>query len=376
MSPTRVDIGTLTPADRLERVEAGRLQAKPFVKHLHAFRGFAILNIVGAHAWSGQVRVFGGTHPSTGVTVLNAVSESIFHDSTIYFALISGLLFSLVLQSRGWSAFFLNRLANVISPYVVMTLLFTWYGLDETGRLSAFEGSGADYLAAVSENLWTGGAFYHLWYIPILAILYLATPLIAWLLARAGTRWLVWLVMLAPLAASRTYPDFSWNTPVYFLGAYAVGMYVGMRYERSLETLRRYWKPLSMTALVTTTALVAAYLLEYDKFGPVSGRETLFYVQKLALAAVVLVSFHAHEQHLPRWLHTLATFAFSIYFLHAIVLIMLEEWQARLALGPTAARWMIATGFVFLIVSIAIAVLLSALMRRALGKRSRMLLGT
>src|SRR5262245_28772330 len=159
------------------------------------------------------------------------------------------------------------------------------------------------------------------------------------------------------------------------MGVYSVGMYIGARYESSLETCRRYWKPLLITALITTAALVAAYLLEYDKVGPVSGRETLFYVQKLALAAVVLVWFHANEQRLPRWLNTLATFAFSIYFLHAIVLMMLEEGLTRYALGPTAATGMIATGFVFLIVSIACAVILSALMRRALGKRSRMLLG-
>ena len=158
MSVTRVDIGTLTAAERQELMEASRVQGKPFVKHLHAFRGFAILNIVGAHAWSGQVYLFGGTDPSTGVTVLSAVSETLFHDSTVCFALISGLLFSLVLQSRGWSAFWSNKLANVISPYVVMTLLFTWYGHDENYRLSAFEGNGADYIAAVSENLWTGGA--------------------------------------------------------------------------------------------------------------------------------------------------------------------------------------------------------------------------
>ncbi len=375
MSPTRVDIGTLTLAEQLEVVETGRAQGKAFVKPLHAFRGFAILNIVGAHAWSDQVYFFGGTDPSTGVTVLSAVSESLFHDSTVYFALISGLLFSLVLQSRGWSAFYSNKLVNVISPYVVMTLLLTWYGHDEKYRLSAFEGNGADYLAAVFENLWTGGAFYHLWYIPILAILYLATPLIAWLLARAGTQWLVWLVMLAPLAASRTFPDFTWTTPVYFLGVYVVGMYIGRRYERSLTTFRRYWRRLLLAAVTTTLALVAAYLLEYDQLGPVSTRETLFYVQKLTIAAVVLVWFHANEQRLPQGLNTLATFSFSIYFLHAIVLMMLAEGLTRVALQPAAAPWMIATGFVFLIVSIAIAIMLSALARRALGKRSRMLLG-
>jgi surface polysaccharide O-acyltransferase-like enzyme len=129
-------------------------------------------------------------------------------------------------------------------------------------------------------------------------------------------------------------------------------------------------------SLITTAALVAAYLLEYDMVGPVSAREALFYVQKLAFAAVVLVWFHAHEQHLPTWLNTLATFAFSIYFLHAIVLIMLEEELTRFVAVPMAARWMAVTGFVFLIASIAVAVALSALVRRALGKRSRMLLGT
>src|SRR5262245_42840360 len=312
MTVTQVGIGTLTAAERQELMEASRVHGKPFVKHLHAFRGFAILNIVGAHAWSGQVFVFGGTDPSPAVTVLSAVNETLFHDSTVYFALISGLLFSLVLQSRGWLAFYSNKLVNVISPYVVMTLLFTWYGHHESYRLSVFEGNGADYLAAVSEHQWTGRAFYHLWYIPILAILYATTPLIAWLLTRTSTRWLVWLAMVAPLAVSRTGLVFTWTTLVYFMGVYSVGMYIGARYESSLETCRRYWKPLLITALITTAALVAAYLLEYDKVGPVSGRETLFYVQKLALAAVVLVWFHANEQRLPRWLNTLATFAFSI----------------------------------------------------------------
>jgi len=63
MGPTRIDVGTLTQAERLELVEADRVHATPLVKHLHAFRGFAILSIVGAHAWSGQVRLFGASIP-------------------------------------------------------------------------------------------------------------------------------------------------------------------------------------------------------------------------------------------------------------------------------------------------------------------------
>ena len=133
---------------------------------------------------------FGGTDPSTGVTVLSAVSESLFHDSTIYFALISGLLFS-ALQSRGWSAFCSNKLANVISPYVVMTLLFTWYGMTRnigsrhskvTERMTLRQCPRICGLEAPFTICGTSR---------FSRFCTLQRRSIAWLLARTGTQWLV-----------------------------------------------------------------------------------------------------------------------------------------------------------------------------------------
>ena len=98
-------------------------------------------------------------------------------------------------------------------------------------------------------------------------------------------------------------------------------------------------------------------------------------MQKLALSAVVLGWFHANEERLPRWLLTLGTFAFSIYFLHAAILVTFERSLSRLAPSLNTAPWTFITGFVLLVASITLSLMLSALVRWALGKRSRMLLG-
>ncbi len=74
--------------------------------HLHAFRAFSIFNVVACHALSEQVWLAGGPQTSVASNILNAFTESLFHGSTIYFALISGVLFSLFLSHRGWSRFF------------------------------------------------------------------------------------------------------------------------------------------------------------------------------------------------------------------------------------------------------------------------------
>jgi len=360
-----------------------RSGGKRFIGHLHAFRGFAILNIVAIHSWWAQIFFFRGDEAAIGGRVLNAVNETLFHDSTLYFALISGLLFSLVLQSRGWGTFFKSKLLNVASPYIAMTLVFTWFAWDWRGSVlsgeveafSSFDGSATDYLAKVGENVLSGGAIFHFWYIPILSLLYVATPLLAWVLAHASTRWLIWPVIVAPLAFSRTFPDFSWGTVIYFVGAYAAGVFIGTQYERAISIIHRHRNALLLVAVLTSAALLAAYLLDYDKLGPISVRETLFYVQKLSVAALVLLHLRSLEGRIPEWLNTLGTYAFSIYFLHVPIqaLILQLEWQFFPHVLPGLA--IVAMGAFSFVVGLMGSVMLSGFARNVMGTRSRMLLG-
>jgi surface polysaccharide O-acyltransferase-like enzyme len=84
-------------------------QPKQFLGYLHNFRGFAIINIVAIHA---VVFAFLGAsnfkfNPNNPIAIAN---EILFHNATIYFAVISGILFSAVLKSKGYKLFILESL--------------------------------------------------------------------------------------------------------------------------------------------------------------------------------------------------------------------------------------------------------------------------
>lgn len=354
--------------------ERGRL----FIRHLHAFRGFAIINIVAVHAFGISIYdVAGGPSTSDGMEILDALNETIFHDSTLYFALISGLLFSLVLKDRGWPAFFKSKLLNVISPYVLISLLFTWYHWPLGGGQSRviFSGSIGEFASAAFENIYTGGAMFHLWYIPVLAMLFIATPLVSALLIRANTRWIIWPILIAPLFFSRTWPEFSWGNPVYFMGAYAAGMAIGMNYEGIANALQKNTRWLWLIVAVTSPVLIYMFLTDFEYLGPVSVRESVFYVQKMCFAFLALVWLKNHEARLPNWLDVLATYAFSIYFLHVVFLPEIMEPTKNMMTSAPGVAGTIGLGFVYLAMVLVICVLISAALKKLIGRRSRMVIG-
>lgn len=92
-----------------------------FLGYLHTFRGFAIINIVFIHC---VVAAFLAVD-QMDVHPIPIWNELLFHDSTLYFSFISGLLFTAILQKRGYNKFYLSKARNVILPYAFLTLLIT-----------------------------------------------------------------------------------------------------------------------------------------------------------------------------------------------------------------------------------------------------------
>ncbi len=75
-----------------------------FLGYLHSFRGFAIINIVAIHAFGYAIFITNKNSfdPKDPIDIANGL---LFHNSTIYFAVISGILFSVVLKSKGYKRF-------------------------------------------------------------------------------------------------------------------------------------------------------------------------------------------------------------------------------------------------------------------------------
>ena len=350
--------------------------SKPdYLAYLHGFRGIAILSIIGAHAWS-VLGSFGAQQNNPDYIWLYSVTETLFHGATLFFALISGLLYSRVLSGKSWGTFFRNKGANVILPYALLTILLTslaWPGYLEYGKAN---GITFFYPEELSKNLVFGQVQTHLWYIPVLAVLFLCTPVLD-RLRKPGNGIGLLLLALMPLVVSRTpFPQLiSWQSIAFFLGAYAFGMYLGDRLDAMLAFVKRHLPALLVLLVAFTVVNFLLFRWEYVATGFTSLHQSVVYSQKMLAALVILYALHAHEAKLPKALMTLGTYAFSLYFLHFTFVWLLSE--AFVKHVPDAGILAITlAGFAIYVLCIVCSLLLSILIRKLLGRYSRYLIGT
>lgn len=166
------------------------------------------------------------------------------------------------------------------------------------------------------ENLATGNAAIHFWYIPVLAFLFLMTPLPRWLMKK-HFGFIVALAAL-PLVVSRsTFPDFlEPQSFVYFLGAYGLGMLLGNKLDEATIFARKYKTSLVIIAILTSACVYLLFISEYQISACFSGVQTLIYLQKVLIFLWLLQWFESFKDNIPGALHTLGNHAFGIYFLH------------------------------------------------------------
>ena len=351
--------------------------AKPaFLSYLHSFRGFAILNIVAVHAFAFAIWDF------KSLTFI--ASEVLFHNSTIYFALISGLLYTTVLKTNGYQRFYISKFKFVVLPYLFFTLLYTVFD-NKADAFFAYQTSLVNYLSDLPRNFLYGKAFFVLWYIPVLLFLYVITPLLDYIMQikKLGPA-LMAIAVAIPLFVRREEiielykGDFlSIHNMVYFTGAYAAGMYLASNLKANLEKIGKYKILLLLLVVVSTATLAFVSLKEIDRVGLFSIQSSLYYVQKLAFSFLVLMWFNNMGQNQPKWLQPIATDAFAIYFLHALFLAIFIGWFGNFTLFQPIIKYNAVLGGVFVLVSsIASSMLVTRLLRRIFGRYSRMIVGS
>jgi membrane-bound acyltransferase YfiQ involved in biofilm formation len=312
----------------------------------------------------------------SALMILNWFNSILFHDATLYFTFISGILFSMILQDRGYVRFFKSKLNYVVLPYLFFTVLFTWRNWPFDGGVAVyFDGTVVEFMQVVGRNLLTGGAVFTLWYIPVLIVLYVATPLFAKLLATKQAKWLNVAIILSPLLISRVWPAISWTNYAYFLGAYLLGMYAGANYRLVIEIVRRHVVLFAITAIGASVVLVFLFIAEDPGWGVVRFAESAWYVQKIAITGLVLMWFDRTISTVPRWLDVLGNYAFAIYFLHGYLLFEIYKVMKRSGLVLDSGAVIIFWAIAVYVGVIAASVLITFIAKTLLGRRSRYFLG-
>ncbi|HSY61969.1 MAG TPA: acyltransferase [Cytophaga sp.] len=347
-----------------------------FLSYLHSFRGFAIINIVAGHAVSAMY--LAAYHKYNWSDPILITNEIFFNHCTLYFTLISGLLFSSVLKEKSYNNFFTNKILYVFLPYLFFTLLYS------VVKFQRYNFIYIDRIEHVFKNLPTnmvfGGANFVLWYIPVLFGLYILTPLFNFLLRhKKQTAILIWLIILIPLVSSGmkfpTIYGLIIGKIIYFSGAYVLGMYWGANLEENINWLKDQLIYILVCAVVSTSVLYCLHYYDIDKMAEIHVQDSVYYIQKICLAIIAIIFFKQSGNKQPTWLTKVAADSTPIYFIHgAIVFSFASLFLFKMNDVYTTFNVFIgAIGLLFL--TIALSMLITFLIKKIFRKKSRMIIG-
>ena len=298
------------------------------------------------------------------------VLRSLLGASTIYFLFISGYLCQFLEFKKRTSviSFYTKKLKNVICPYVVCSLV--------TCIIMCIIG-GERYLVFSMDNfsfsrlfkgLIFGSMQYQYWYIPFVSILFLVSPVFI----RMSDRMLLGAFMISACCLvcfpvrGQVYPVAWPNT--FYLYSYFTGFYLlGFVYARRKCLFDVYLKRYFIINLFF--AILLAVLLQWQGLFSLTlvSADLAIAMQRFFTLCVVLVVL----QKIHRKIFVLDLFAkysFTLFFLHMFFIQDFLNAANRLS-GP---YWEI----VLCLVYIAIVLVVSILLKSALGRNSRIYIGS
>ncbi|MBU0962265.1 MAG: acyltransferase [Proteobacteria bacterium] len=287
-------------------------EKKLFLKNIHYFRAFAIINIVLVHVWTIPERYKESHH--TTYTFITTAREVLFHDSTIYFIFISGFLFYYLSSKFELRRYYKNKVANVISPYIVMTSLILILKINEYIRP---EYSWLFSLKKILTVFIYGKAQVQYWYIPFIALVFIISPFLLKIPKDIFSR-IVFIASILPLFGTRTATELSFWQYIYFFPVYLQGMYVAMDYSNIILKIDRNKIYLILIAIISSTFVTISYWNSYYISSP-KLTESVFYIQKLSITFLIILAFQKLENKNIPILNNFATYSFAIYFTHILV---------------------------------------------------------
>ncbi|HYC01797.1 MAG TPA: acyltransferase [Azospirillaceae bacterium] len=346
-----------------------------FLQYIHTLRGVAILLIVATHCmpvldWTGHRQEF------RAVDILTT-------NGTAMFVFISGFLFQHLSGRFDFAAYLRTKARYVLLPYLLVSLPAIAYRMAAHSDIAGLTDAWYEQTNPLLQALWflsTGAHLGPLWFIPVIALVYLLAPLLVRLDRDGRFYWLLPLLLVAGSFVHR--PEHNIN-PLHALAnllpVYIAGMWLSRYKERVLPVLDR-WLP--ALALLWVALCVGHFLwvdytgLIYVKsfLGPDSWRVEWTFWQKLVLILLLIALFRRYERRIPHGaFDELATASFSIYFLHGYLTLTADRSLIWNGLSVPGSAPML----VLLTLAVTVACLAFIRTVKALaGTRSRLLVGS
>lgn len=343
-----------------------------FLVNVHLFRGVAITAVVATHvlfelAWE----------PARQTQFKTCLS--LVQNGTVWFVFVAGLLFQHLSHGFNYGKYLASKLKYVIVPYLVVSVpyvllqYYRGFGIFRPGAASRSP------LVHATSKFVTGDQMpIPLWFVPMIAVLYLMAPALLWLMKQRWSSWLIPpLFILASFIHRPLHQTMLRQTVVYFLPVYLFGMWVSLNMTQVMAWTRRYrwWAvavALGIVAFEVCTRQRPGAIESARPFSTEMGVFDLNNYMKLLLSLVVLEALQRCPKWLAKGLDPLARLSFGIFFVHFYWLYFARDLRPMFDIHWPGTPWMLVliTGLT-LIVSVAFV----ELVRRLSGRWSRYLVG-
>lgn len=345
-----------------------------FLRHVHNFRAIAITIIVAGHVLDLLNRE---SDPRTVDFLLDLLDNG-----TILFVFIAGFLFEHLSGRFRYLPYLRKKLLNVIVPYLLISIpavLYTVYlgdgpALPEWVRESPKP-------VQVALMLLTGGGTvdYALWFVPMIAMLYLAAPVFMVFVRHPRLYPLVIPLLLVCTIVHRPPQTLTPIVAIYFMPVYILGMWVSRERGRVEPVLRRSGWVLGalFVAAVVDRFLVSPWHGGENPKGLFTGEYGLIdwmFPMKLLLCFALLGVMLRLDSWIGDRLKFLGDISFTIFFLHCYVLYLVQVEYPRFTGTDPPGNFLTWLGVTVFTLGVTIGAVACA--KAVLGRRSRYLIGS
>ena len=337
-----------------------------FQHHLHVFRGVAIILIVCAHTlpsfeWS--------RYPITGRFL-----DALFNESSIFFFFIAGYLFQHLCGRFNFKSYLKQKLKTVILPYLLLSIpaLFIFTQLVHRDGMWGWFYT-LPVWQQVSLFLLTGKHLAPLWFVPTIALFYLAAPLLLAVDRKAPKLyWLILPLWLLSIYLGRDGPYGPVDKAIYLLPVYLAGMAFSHFYEQAESLATWAWLPLTAATLAGLTGHTLA-LTEPPAY---------LMLMKLPMAFLMTVALLRWHHLIGKRLDYIADISFGIFFIHAyfisaikVATVYLLHGQIYSGKSDSDFSGNVLYFFIYATIVLVISVVVIWCVQKWLGKKSRMVIG-
>jgi peptidoglycan/LPS O-acetylase OafA/YrhL len=338
---------------------APKTQKKEFIGYIHHFRGLAILFVVACHpllSW-----------PSNSFT--EKFLLVLWGNGTVLFVFIAGYLFQHLSRKFEYKDYLRKKLKNVILPYFIVSAPIIVYRLlthDYPGYITdphpAF--SSWPVWEKVAYFMGCGAHLQPLWFVPMIALFYLAAPLFIYIDRHPKLYYL--LIAVCALSFFVEREPFS-DIPkmfVHFFSVYLFGMFLSRYKQQYLEFAKKYFVWISLL----TIAAFAANIVFYSTLN-----DPLNYLHKMLFCCFFIYWLWRLEKYVPSFLDLLADLSFGLFFLHYYALLVVKAVYEKLAGHPIPGNILYWTADILLVLLGTVVVI--QLIKKIAPRKSRYLIG-